>query len=259
MAVGRAFAFTDEAYRERTNRADTAKHGASLRTGTMSETSVTAWIRMQGHANQMTLVLNDEVNISGNRVCVVHCDPCGTDIRTVGTQFLHKHVNSARHAAALQPGLLPESKMTAWIREHGGANQMTVVSSDEVSNNGRRVWVTRCDACATHIHAVAAQCLQHHANSARHAAALQPGTAPESGAAAWIREHGATNQMTFVSNDEVDTSGKRVWVIHCTACGRDVRGSSVARFRKHADCAEHAAALEGGRLSPAAQRKRSRS
>jgi hypothetical protein len=144
--------------------------------------------------------------------------------------------------------------LAAWTREHGPANQMTLVSSDEVNSTGRRVLLLRCSACGTDIRGSCVTKFQQHANSAAHAAALHPGCRAESKPTAWLRDHGPLNQMTFVSNDNFRACGQRVWVIHCGVCDADITGDSVRNFRKHANSAAHAAALHPGcgRESPLA-------
>jgi hypothetical protein len=52
---------------------------------------------------------------------------------------------NAAAAKLMKP--MPKSTFTAWIREHGPANQMTLVSNDEFNSSGRRVWVIPCGAC----------------------------------------------------------------------------------------------------------------
>jgi hypothetical protein len=202
----------------------------------------------------MTLVSNDVIRANGNRVWVIHCGSCGTAVRGTGASQLQQHADTAAHAAALQSGCGTESKTTAWLREHGPANQMTLISNDNVDARGKRLWVIHCGACGTELRGKGADNFQHHADSATHAAALQSGCAVVSKLAVWIRDHGPGNQMTLVSS-EVDSSGRSKSVVRCGACSTDLRGCSAADFQRHADSAAHAAALEGR----AALRKRFRS
>jgi hypothetical protein len=138
------------------------------------ESAIAAWIREHGDAHKMTVVSNDDVNNSGARVWAIRCDVCGTVIRTIGVCDLQKHAASAAHAGALDPAHVPVLKVAAWIREHGDAHKMTVVSSDEVYSSGARVWTIRCAACDTVIRAIGVDHLQRHAASAAHAGAIDP-------------------------------------------------------------------------------------
>jgi phage FluMu protein Com len=148
--------------------------------------------------------------------------------------------------------------MAAWIREHGDANKMTVVSNDEITASKHRVWAIRCAACDKVLRAVSVDNLQTHASCFAHAGALDPAHAPESKVAAWIREHGDANKMTVVSNDEITAGKHRVWTIRCAACDTVIRTAGVYNLQRHAACAAHAGALDP---APArgVQRKRSRS
>jgi hypothetical protein len=163
----------------------------------------------------MTRVSNDVVSATRVRVWVIHCGACGTDVKGYGAAQFQQHADTATHAAALQSGRGAESKPAAWLREHGPANRMTLVSNDEFNSAGRRVSVVRCGVCGTDINGTSATHFRKHADGATHAAALHPDTAAESKPAAWLREHGPANQMTLVSNDEFRASGVRVWVLRC--------------------------------------------
>jgi hypothetical protein len=222
-------------------RADNSHDDAACRA---SKSKVATWIREHGDTNKMTVVSNDEFNPGGQRVWVIRCGACDTVLRITGAGGLQKHAACAAHVAALD-GEAPESKVTMWIREHGDANKMTVVSNDEINTGGGRVWLIRCGACDTGIRVTAAGALQRHAACAPHVAALDSGRAPESNVATWIREHGDSNKMTVVSK-ETDAGGKRTWVVRCGACDTVIRARGASDLKSHASTALHAAALASG-------------
>jgi rRNA maturation endonuclease Nob1 len=232
-------------------------HVAAIESGKGRESNVATWIREYGDVNKMTVV-SHEVRAHGKRVWVIRCGACDAVIRACGAGALHKHANCAPHAAALTSGKTREPKLAAWMREHGEANKMTLVSSDERTAGGGRVWVIRCDGCGREIRATGPKVLEAHAACATHAAALDPAHAPEPAVAKWIREHGEANQITVVSH-EVRAHGKRVWVIRCGACDKVLRVPDVHTLQRHV--ALHAAAPEGDDGRPTlrgAQRKRPR-
>jgi uncharacterized protein YecT (DUF1311 family) len=223
-----------------------AAHVATRESGRAPETAVNAWIREHGDANTMSLVSNDDMSASGTRVRVVKCGACKTEIRVAGVRGLQIHVDSAAHVAALDSGRAPENKVDAWIREHSDANTMSLVSKDEMSNR-HRVYVVKCGACRTEIRATALKHLLDHVDSATHVAALESGRAPETAVNAWIREHGDANTMSLVSNDEMTASGKRVHIVKCGACRKEIRAVQLKPLLNHIDSATHVAALESGR------------
>jgi hypothetical protein len=222
-----------------------AVHTTAVNTARLPESKVVTWIREHGDANKMTLVSNDERSRGGIRVWVIRCDACGMTLRLRGPKDLQKHTDCAAHTAAVNTARRPESKVVAWMREHGDANKMTVLSNDETSGCGDRVWTIRCGACDATLRVSGARSLQHHAACASHTKAVASGEAPESKVATWIREHGDANKMTVVSNDEISGTGKCVRSIRCSACGTTLRFKDFNRLQKHAACAAHAAALEG--------------
>jgi hypothetical protein len=150
----------------------------------------------------------------------------------------------------------------SWIRDHGDANKMSVVSNDETNHRGKRVGVIRCGACGTTLRVRGAACLQKHAVCAAHAAALEGGDAPESKLAIWVREHGEAQKVTMLSQGEPNARGARRWTIQCGACCKTICVDSLSQLQKHTTTAAHAAALEreaGLSTRPGAQRKRPRS
>jgi hypothetical protein len=171
--------------------------------------------------------------------------PARGDARTADSAEVAPRCGTGRHVAALQSGDAAESPVTTWLREHGDATTMTVVSNDEINGRRRRVWVIRCGACDTVIRVTGAANLQKHATCAAHAAAVDPAHAPASVVATWLREHGEANTMTVVSN-ELNGGAKRVWCIRCDACEKLVRFKRVRNLQSHANCAAHLAALESG-------------
>jgi DNA recombination-dependent growth factor C len=231
-------------------------HAAALDPAHAPVPAVATWIREHGDANKMTVVSNDEFNGSGGRVWAIRCSACGTTLRITGPKKLHRHAACAAHTVAVNTARAPESKVATWIREHGDANTMTVVSNNEVNGGGGRVWVMRCGACSTTLRVKSHNDLQKHAACAAHTAALNPARARESKVAAWIREHGDANKMTIVSNEEINGSGNRVWVIRCGACEKNLRVVGPYALQLHIDTAAHASAFSQPRSAP---RKRSRS
>jgi predicted small metal-binding protein len=220
-----------------------APHVAAVASGNAPESKVATWIRAHGDANKMTVVSDDEVNSNRSRVWTIRCAACDTALRVTGAGDLQRHTNGAHHAAVAS-GHAPESKVAAWMREHGDAHKMTVVSNDEINAGRHRVWTIRCAACDTVIRATRVPTLQTHAACAAHAGALDPAHAPETKVAAWMREHGDAHQMNVVSNDEYDTGKHRVWTIRCGACDTVIRAISARDLQKHASSASHAAALD---------------
>jgi hypothetical protein len=232
-----------------------AAHAAALESGATREPKAATWIREHGDANTMTVVSNDEKRGNGYRVWVIHCDACDNVIRIMGAGELHSHANCVAHVAAVMSGRAPESAVATWMREHGDANRMTVVSNDETDGRGHRVWVIHCGACGTVLRARAGNQLQTHAASTAHAGAIDSANAREPKVSTWMREHGDANQMTVVSNDEINGSRNRVWVISCAACDKSIRVTGVTALQRHADAAAHSAALS----QRSAPRKRVRS
>jgi hypothetical protein len=131
-----------------------------------TELKSTAWLREHGPANKMTLVSNDAGKWD------IHCDACGIDIRGTGAAQFQQHAERKGHAAALQSGCGSKLKLTAWLREHGPANQMTLLSSGFTSS-GARVSLVRCGACSKDIRIAGAAQFQQHTGTAKHAAALE--------------------------------------------------------------------------------------
>jgi hypothetical protein len=132
-----------------------------------------------------------------------------------------------------------------WIREHGDANKMSLVSTDEMTASGTRVHVVKCGACSKEIRVQELKTLLRHVDNATHVAALERG--PETKISAWIREHGGANTMSLASN-EISAGGKRVrlHVVKCGTCSKDIRVQYVSGLLRHVDCAAHVSALEPG-------------
>jgi mRNA-degrading endonuclease toxin of MazEF toxin-antitoxin module len=235
-----------------------AAHAAALDAAHAAKHNVATWIREHGDAHKMTILSNDEISVGGARVWKIRCSACDKEIRANGVRNLQKHAASPAHARALDPAHAPELKVVAWIREHGDAHKMTVVSNVDVNSSGARVWIIRCAACDTALRATGAQTLQVHAASAAHVTAVASGRAPKSSVAAWIRENGDAHKMTVVSNDEAYSCGARVWTIRCAACDTALRVTGAAMLQTHAACAAHAGALDPAHAR-GVQRKRSRS
>jgi hypothetical protein len=207
------------------------------------ESKVDAWIREHGDANNMTLLPRDERNSGGNRVYVVRCGTCQMDIRVTTMTKLQIHVESAAHVSTLQTGRAPETKVDAWIREHGDANNMTLLSRDERTSSGARVHVVRCGTCSTDIRVTTMANLQIHLDSAAHVSKLQSGRAPETKVVAFIREHGDANNMTLLSSDERTNCVRGRWVVRCGACNVDLSADSAHQLLLHTGCGRHIAAL----------------
>jgi rRNA maturation endonuclease Nob1 len=231
--------------------AASAAHAAALDPAHALESNVAAWIREHGEVNKMTAVSKDEFTDS-HRVWRIRCGACDKLVRATGAGNLQKHAETAAHAAALDPANAPEAKVPAWIREHGEANKMTVVSNDHISARGWRAWTVRCAACDTVIRAHGAAGLQRHIVRAVHAIAMGARAAPELKVTAWIREHGEANRMTVVSNDEITSQSARVWVVRCDACDTEIRATNTAPLQIHASCGAHAAALDPARARESA-------
>jgi DNA recombination-dependent growth factor C len=236
--------------------AASAAHVAAVASGNAPESAIAAWIREHGDAHKMTVVSNDEVSCNGARVWTIRCAACDIVIRATRVNNLQRHVASAAHAGALDTARAPESKVSAWMREHGDANKMTVVSNDEIDAHSHRVWTVRCGACDTVLRVSTVFNLQTHDARAAHAGALDPAHAPESKVAAWLREHGDANKMTVVSNDEIDAGSHRVWIVRCAACDTVHRATRVDNLQRHVTSAAHARALDPAR-APVSKRPRS--
>jgi hypothetical protein len=151
------------------------------------------------------------------------------------------HINGSRPMPA------SETKIVAWIREHGDANTMSLVSNDEVSAGGKPVHVVKCGACRTEIRVHNFKQLLDHVDASTHVAALASGRAPEHPIDAWIREHGGSNSMTVISNNEVGSTGKPIYTVSCRTCRTEIRATGVNHLLDHVDSAKHVAALESGR------------
>jgi uncharacterized protein YecT (DUF1311 family) len=201
-------------------------------------------------------VLSTEMTASGKRVLVVKCGACRTEVRASQLNALLNHVDSAAHVAALESGCGREHKVVAWIRDHGDANTMSLVSNDEISASGKCVHVVKCGACRTEIRATELRLfpLLNHVDSAKHVAALAFGCAHK--VEAWIREHGdAKMGVEMVLN----AKGRRTWNVDCGTCGSKLRGiHSVGKLEAHVKTATHrSAALSSSRATR--ERKRPRS
>jgi macrodomain Ter protein organizer (MatP/YcbG family) len=224
---------------------DSAAHVSLLVSGRTPETKVDAWIREHGDANKMTVLSSDDITSNGNRVYVVKCRTCNKDLRVTGADQLQRHVDSAPHVSALEYGCAPKTKVEAWIREHGDANKMAMLSNDDDASSGHRMYVVRCVPCNKNMRFREAEQLQRHVDSAAHVSALESGRAPETKVDAWLREHGDANKMTMLSND-IASSGHRIYVVKCGTCNKDLRVQSAKQLQCHVDCAAHVSALESG-------------
>jgi hypothetical protein len=96
---------------------------------------------------------------------------------------------SPAHVAAVASGHAPESIVATWMREHGDAHKITVVSDDvnghRIMTNGSYQWMVtiRCAACDTWLRATGAKTLKtlrKHVTSAAHVAAVNNGFAGSS-------------------------------------------------------------------------------
>jgi hypothetical protein len=173
------------------------------------------------------------------------------------TKRLRTHAASAAHVSAVESGRVPEPKVVTWIREHGDANTISLVSNDETTATRQRVHVVKCGACRMDIRAIQLNHLLNHVDSAAHVAALESGRAPEYKVNAWIREHGEANTMSLVSNDEMSASGNRVYAVKCGACSKEMRVRGATHLQCHVDSATHVAALHS-KTERLALRKRPR-
>jgi hypothetical protein len=239
--------------------AGSALHAAAME-GREQIAAVPEWLREHGAANQMTFVSKDLRN--GKDVWSVQCSACGKLLHAQGVSALCAHANTASHAGALATGTAPANLMAVWLREHGEANTMTLVSNDETNRHGQRIWVVRCGACDKSYRATAQSFLTQHAVTPVHAAALASGCGQEHPVPRWIRENGDHNMMAVTSNDELRNDGHRAWLVRCGACKKDLRVEAKKRCVSHAASPRHLAALESHSApAPAldcAQRKRPR-
>jgi hypothetical protein len=133
-------------------------------------------MREHGDANTMTVVSSEKT--VGKRVWAIHCGACGTVLRVTDGHRLQAHAASNAHAGAIDPAHAREPKVATWIREHGDANKMTVVSNDETGSCGHRVWVISCAACDKSIRVTGVWALLRHTDAASHDAALSQRSAP---------------------------------------------------------------------------------
>jgi DNA recombination-dependent growth factor C len=236
---------------------NSATHVAAVESGRAPETKVVAWIREHGEANKMTVMSSIEATSKRLRLYVVKCGTCSKELRVKDVGVLQRHLDSATHVSALESGQGPGTKINAWIRKHGGANMMTLVSNDEMTASGKRVHVVKCGACRTEIRAHQIKALLSHVNGATHVAALESGRAPESKVDAWIREHGDANKMGFEM--VVNAKGARTWNVDCGTCGTKLRGIyGVGSLEAHVKSATHrSAALGSSRATRDRKRPRS--
>jgi hypothetical protein len=130
----------------------------------------------------MTVLSCIEATSTRRRVYAVKCSVCSKDIFVQQVTQLQRHVDCATHVSALESGRAPEHKVDAWIRDHGEASTMTLVSNEMLASDtrrARRVLVVKCDARRTEIRAPGLKPLLSHVGSATHVSPLEYGRAPE--------------------------------------------------------------------------------
>jgi hypothetical protein len=160
---------------------------------------------------------------------------------------LEHHVNSSAHNSALESGRAPERSIHAWIREHGNANNMTLLSSTEVPYRAAlKVYTVTCGTCSMELRVTRVNNLQHHVDSAAHISALKSGRGRETKVIAWVREPGDTNTKTQLPNAEVTSNGTRVYTVLCGICNTERRVMNVQHLEGHVGSAVHISALDGG-------------
>jgi predicted metal-binding protein len=155
-------------------------------------------------------------------------------------------VSRATSCVNSKPMPVPETKVVTWLREHGDANKMTLLSSDE-RTSGQRVYVVRCGTCSKDLRAMNVTALLNHIASPAHVSACESGRAPETNIAAWIREHGDVHKMALLSIGEVASKRHRMHVVRCGTCQMELRVQDLSVLRKHIDSAAHVSAIQSGR------------
>jgi hypothetical protein len=97
----------------------------------------------------------------------VHTIP-GVSIRHSPRQAAAHHGNGSSPASALESGRAREPKVVAWIREHGGAHNMAVLSKNKLAARTTSVYTVQCGTCGVDLRVSSTHSLQGHVNFVAH-------------------------------------------------------------------------------------------